>query len=156
MSLQSNLACVRRTAQDATGKLAWLPPTLARLALGLVFLLSGWGKLHNLGMVTNYFTELGIPLPALNATLVAWTEFVCGALLLLGFLSRLAAVPLMGVMAVAILTAKRSEIAGLTDLFGQMEFAFLLLLAWVAIAGPGPLSLERLLHRRQVHRPAPA
>ena len=31
-----------------TGRLGWLPPTLARLCLGLVFFNSGWGKLHGL------------------------------------------------------------------------------------------------------------
>jgi putative oxidoreductase len=134
----------RALASHAAQGLGWFPPLLARLAVGLVFAVSGWGKLHNLGQVTAFFGDLGIPAPAFNAALVAGTELVCGALVLVGVLSRLAALPLAGVMTVAILTARREDISSLTDLFGLMEFGFLVLLVWIAVAGPGPVALERL------------
>jgi putative oxidoreductase len=73
----------------------WLPPTVARLTVGLVFFQSGWGKLQNLAQVTDYFTELGLPAPAFQATLVSATELACGSLLLAGWATRFAAVPLM-------------------------------------------------------------
>src|SRR5438874_1241787 len=81
--------------------LSFLGPTLARLTLGVVFIGTGWGKLHGLDKVTDFFTELGIPAPGFNAVLVSSAEFVCGALLLVGLLSRLAAIPLIVVMTVA-------------------------------------------------------
>src|SRR5215510_9574202 len=84
---------------------SWLPPTVARLTVGLVFFQSGWGKLHDLEKVTNYFTELGLPAPAFQAALASTTEFVCGTLLLVGLATRFAAVPLMITMCVAIRTA---------------------------------------------------
>jgi putative oxidoreductase len=40
-----------------------LPPLVARITVGYVFLIAGWGKLLNPPKVTEYFTELGIPLP---------------------------------------------------------------------------------------------
>jgi putative oxidoreductase len=74
-------------------------------------------------------------------------------LLLAGLFTRVAAVPLMGTMVVAILTAKRDEIHDLADLVGLNEFAYLALFLWLAVAGPGKLSLDylvrRLLRRRE-------
>jgi len=57
-----------------TGRLGWLPPTLARLCLGLVFFNSGWGKLHGLSEVIEYFRSLGIPAPEIQAPLAAGTS----------------------------------------------------------------------------------
>src|SRR5947208_12978887 len=96
-----------QTAFLATAdRLSFLGPTLARLTLGLVFVGTGWGKLHSLDNVTAFFTELGIPAPGLNAAVASTAEFVCGALLLAGLFSRLASLPLIVTMIVAILTAK--------------------------------------------------
>src|SRR5258708_7650387 len=89
-----------------TQKLGWVGPLGARLPRGVVFVQTGWGKLHSLGDVTKFFTDLGIPAPAFQATLVATTELVGGALLVAGLLTRLAAAPLAFTMVVAILTAK--------------------------------------------------
>jgi putative oxidoreductase len=70
---------------------------------------------------------------------------VCGALLLLGLATRFAAVPLIIVMCVAIRTALWAQIDGLASLVGQLEFAYLALLFWLATYGAGPLSLDRLI-----------
>src|SRR5467141_281627 len=128
-------------------RLSFLGPTLARLTLGVVFLGTGWGKLHGLDKVTEFFTELGIPAPGFNAVLASCAELVCGALILVGLLTRLASLPLIVVMTVAILTAKRGEIGGLSDLLGFVETLYIVLLAWLATAGPGPLSLDRVALR---------
>ena len=45
--------------------LMWLAPLFARITVGWVFLLSGWGKLNNLPQVTENFIGWGIPFPAL-------------------------------------------------------------------------------------------
>ena len=130
---------------STAGRLSFLGPTLARLTLGVVFVGTGWGKLHSLDKVTGFFTELGIPAPGFNAVLAASAEFVCGGLLLLGLLSRLAAIPLIITMIVAILTAKRGDLHGISDLLGFEEWTYIVLAIWIAVAGPGPLSLDRLL-----------
>jgi len=131
-----------------TSRLRWLPPALARLTLGGVFLLSGWGKLHHLDDVIEFFGSLGIPAPQIQAPFAAGVEFVCGALLLAGLFTRLAAVPLVVVMIVAIATARREELTSLGVLFGFVEYLYIVLLLYVAVEGPGPLSLDALLRRR--------
>jgi len=138
---------IRTSLLSAAGRLSWLPPTLARLAIGLVFAGSGWGKLHHLDKITSFFTDLGIPAPGFSAVLVSSAELICGVLLLVGLFTRLASLPLIVVMAVAILTAKRADIGGLPDLLGFEETLYVVLLSWLAIAGPGPISLDRLALR---------
>jgi putative oxidoreductase len=92
--------------------LSWFPPSITRLVVGWVFVSSGWGKLQNLEGVVAFFRDLGIPVPELQAPFVAGTELVCGALLLAGLATRLAALPLGVVMAVASATALRDRIDG--------------------------------------------
>lgn len=123
----------------------YLAPLLARITVGVVFVSSGWGKVHNLDKVTEFFTELGIPAPAFQAVFVSYVELVCGAALLLGLLTRLVAVPLMCTMIVAIITAKAEEIAGFADLLGTVEFAYVAMLLGIALTGPGKVSLDALL-----------
>jgi len=139
---------IRRLIANVTARLEWLPATLARLTVGWVFLTSGWGKLHALPKIVDYFRELGIPAPQLQAPFAAGTEFVCGALLLLGLVTRLASIPLIVVMVVAIATARKDDLAAIPDLFTFIEYLYIVLLVWLGVAGPGPLSLDRLLARR--------
>ena len=127
--------------------LGWLPSTITRLSLGLLFLEIGWGKVHNFQKVIEYFTSLGIPFPELNAHVVGFTELTCGGLLILGLFTRLASIPLAISMVVAVITAKRTDISELTDLFGISEYLYVVLLSWLTIHGPGPISLDRLLYR---------
>jgi putative oxidoreductase len=132
----------------------WLPPTVARLTVGWVFFQSGWAKLHSLEQVTKYFTDLGLPAPAFQATLASTTEFVCGTLLLLGLGTRLAVVPLIITMTVAIRTALWDQVDSLGSLFGLVEFLYIALLLWLGTNGPGPLSVDRLIGRTRVRRPS--
>jgi putative oxidoreductase len=97
-------------------KIEWTGPLVVRLTVGLVFVVSGWGKLHNLEQVTAFFTELGIPAPGAQAAFVSTVELVGGLLIMLGLATRIAAALLIGVMAVAIYTAKLPELHGLADL----------------------------------------
>jgi putative oxidoreductase len=127
-----------------TQRAAFLAPLLARLIVGVAFVESGWGKLHNLEQVTEYFTELGIPAPAFQAMFVSNVELVCGALVLVGLATRLAAIPLIATMAVALTTAKAEDIASFSDLIGTIEFTYAALLTWLAFAGAGLLSLDAL------------
>jgi len=136
---------LRERAEIAAKKLEFVAPSVARLTLGVLFMSTGWGKVHSLAKVTAFFTELGIPAPGLNAHVVSFVELFGGALLCLGLASRLAAVPLMVSMLVAIVTAQRDQVHGLPDLFGLVEWTYFALLLWVALAGPGKLSLDHLL-----------
>jgi len=129
-------------------QLSWLPPLLARITVGTVFMESGWGKLHHLDKVIGFFTGLGLPAPSFQAHLVANTEFACGLLLFGGLGTRLASAPLCIVMTVAILTAKKDDLHGFSDLTGFPEYLYIVLLVWLIVSGAGLLSLDTLLARR--------
>ena len=142
--LHSFRAFVLKTANA----LSWVPQTAARLALGWIFVQSGWGKLHNLENVIGYFDTLGIPAPHLQAPFVAGVEFVGGLLILGGLFTRFVSVPLAITMVVALLTAKREDIAAAGDLYGAVEFLYLLGFGYLAAFGAGLLSLDEILVRR--------
>ena len=151
LSFEALLSRARSTAD----RLAWAGPLLVRISLASVFIGTGWGKLHDLPKVTGYFTELGIPMPGLTAAMVAMLEFVGGWLLLVGLFTRFAALPMAFSMLVAILTAKRGEIDGLSTLFAFNEFTYVACFIWLVVAGAGAISLDRVLFARWP-RPRPA
>ena len=127
--------------------LSWLAPLFARITVGWVFLLSGWGKLHNLPQVTENFIGWGIPFPHLLTPFVSGIEFFGGLFLLLGLLTRISAGALGVTMIVAIKSAKWADVDSLETLLGFDEFEYLALFLWLAIAGAGPLSFDHLLQR---------
>jgi putative oxidoreductase len=146
--------------------LEWLPPLCARLMLGFVFVSAGWMKIHGPERVIGMLTQLNIPSPEIMAQVLAWSELICGVLLLVGLFTRLASIPLIIVMAVALGTAKVAEITSPLTLFALSEFDFILLLLYLVVFGAGTLSLDWLLAREvtrrrrveawePVHRPSP-
>jgi NADH dehydrogenase len=138
------LTRLRGALQRFSARSGWLPPLVARLAVGITFTLTGWGKLHNLGQVTEFFTQLGIPWPGANAALIGTIEFFGGLALIFGLLTRLACIPLMVSMIVAILTAKRDQL-GFVSLFGFEEFTYFVVFAWLFVSGPGAASIDHLV-----------
>ena len=148
MSLTDGIERIRQTLLTLARRLQPLGPTLARLTVGLVFIGTGWGKLHTLPDVTDYFSSLGIPMPGLNARIAAGTEFFGGILVLVGLATRIAVLPMAFTMVIAILTAKRGDIHGLTDLVGFEEWSYLVFFVWLAVAGAGPLSLDHLVGKK--------
>jgi putative oxidoreductase len=132
------------------GPLQWLPPLFARIVCGWVFVLSGWGKLHNLPQVTQNFVGWGIPFPQLLTPFVSGVEFCGGMLLLVGLLTRISAGALGITMIVAIAAAKWGDVDSLGTLLGFDETEYLALFLWLAIAGAGRVSLDYLLERRAV------
>jgi putative oxidoreductase len=145
----ATIASFRRVAAVLCDRLDFAPSLLARLVVGAVFVPSGWAKLHNLGQFTDFFASLGIPFPAVQAPVVAGVELVCGALVLLGLGARLAALPLIGTMLVAIVTAVWPDAEGVVPLLGKIEPMLIALLAGVAIHGPGAVSLDARIGRRR-------
>lgn len=133
---------------DASRAFAWLPPLLARITVGWVFLQAGLGKLGNIERVTGFFASLNLPAPAFQAYLVGWTECIGGLLLIAGLGTRLAAIPLSIIMIVALSTAQADNITSPASLTGITDFLYLLLLVWLMIAGPGKLALDTLVAQR--------
>jgi len=133
--------------QGVARHLVWLAPLFARIVVGYVFLLSGWGKLHNLPQVTQNFIGWGIPFPNILTPFVSGVEFFGGLFLLLGLFTRISAGALGITMIVAIRSAKWGDVDSLETLLGFDETEYLALFMWLAIAGPGVLSVDRLLQR---------
>ncbi|MBY0471765.1 DoxX family protein [bacterium] len=122
---------------------------LTRVCVGFIFAHSGWAKLHSLDKVTEFFVSLGIPLASIQAPFVSVVELLGGLCLIFGVVTRLASIPLIATMIVAILTAKRGDISELSDLLGMSEFLFILLLLWLVASGPGRYSIDQRLFKKK-------
>ena len=125
---------------------------LIRLWWGWSFFLTGKGKLLNLDKTAGFFTDLGIPMPKLNAIVAGSTECFGGLLLLAGLFSRVVSVPLIFTMLVAYATADQEALHAIVsdpDKFtGATPFLFLLACLIVFAFGPGRLSLDALLFKK--------
>jgi uncharacterized membrane protein YphA (DoxX/SURF4 family) len=126
---------------------------LIRIAGGTVFLSEGIQKFlfpHELGV--GRFTTIGIPAPHVLAPFVGGVETACGLLVALGLGTRLAALPLLAVITVAIATTKIPIL--LKSGFWAMaheartDWAMLLGLAFLLLAGSGPWSVDGWRSRR--------
>lgn len=142
------------TNQTADQVASYLPNALLlslRLYWGWQFFLTGKGKLMNLEGTTQFFAELGLPLPHVQAILAGCTECFGGLLLLVGLASRLTAIPLIFTMIVAYLTAHRDVVTGIwedADAFVTAPpFLFLLTAVIIFVFGPGKFSVDALLRR---------
>jgi len=127
-------------------------PLLAvRLYRGWQFVQSGWGKLHHLDRVTDFFTSLNLPAPAFTAHFVSGLEWVGGLLLILGLGSRLISLVLTVNMLVAYWTADRDALFAVFSDPGKFynadPYTFLFAALLVLIFGSGKLSVDALVER---------
>ena len=113
-----------------TDKLALLQSPfllMVRLYWGWQFAQTGWGKMHAIGKITDFFMSLNIPFPGFTAHAIAGLEFFGGLLLIVGLGSRLVGFLLAGNMFVAYWTADHDA---LVSIFSDPEKFY------VADAGP--------------------
>ena len=143
-----------RTLLTGLREWQWLGPLLARLAVGLLFFLSGRGKLFipdRREQMRETLVAAGIPFASINAILTSAVEFVFGLLLILGLLTPLACIMLGCVMIVAIATfaiknIKAPPLLGwLSEFLYLPEVLYLVILFWLFVSGPGWFSVDRLL-----------
>src|SRR5271156_946620 len=124
---------------------------LVRVYWGWQISQNGWAKLHSLPKVTEFFSSLGLPAPHATATFVSSFEFVCGILLALGLLSRIAALGLAIDMFTAYWTADHEALLAFIsdpDKFqNAASFIFLFVGLLILIFGAGKISLDHLLER---------
>jgi putative oxidoreductase len=132
----------------------WLGILVARLAVGLLFFLSGRGKLfvpERREQMRQTLLDAHVPFPDFNTVFVSTVEFVFGLFLLVGFATPLACVMLSGVMIVAITTMAvrsikaSSPIGWLSEFLYLPEVLYLVILFWLFLAGPGWLSIDYLI-----------
>ncbi len=122
-----------------------------RLATGAIFIAHGLPKFGFMGGgglegTAAWLGGMGIPLPMLNAILVASSEAIGGAMLIVGFMTRLAAATQVIAMLVAIFMVHWSN--GFTA-NGGYQWALLMALAAFALMndGAGRFSIDRMMSR---------
>ncbi len=126
---------------------------LVRLIVGGVFLSEGIQKfLYPAALGAGRFEKIGIPWPGFSAPFVGVFETVCGALLIVGLLTRLAAIPMIIDISVAIATTKLPMLVSkgfwAAAHEARTDYAMLLGATFLLIAGAGPISIDRLLAPR--------
>lgn len=145
-----------------THRIAGVAPLLVRVIVGVIMIFHGLGKLTNgigkFGTVT--LVPLGVPYPDVMAYVVTSTEIVGGLLLVVGLLSRLAALALLIEMATT-LTLVKSHVGLIAPAArgagAELDLALVAGFLTVLLAGPGVLSLDSLLKiERWARRDSPA
>jgi putative oxidoreductase len=127
---------------------------LIRVMVGAVFLSEGIQKFlfpEQLG--AGRFLNIGLPMPEVLGPFVGTCEILCGGLVLLGFLTRLAAIPLLTIMAVALASTKWPILAdqGFWAMAheSRTDWSMTLGSLYLLIVGAGPWSLDALLSPRR-------
>jgi len=131
---------------------------LIRLMVGLVFLSEGIQKFLFADKVgAGRFAKIGLPSPEFLGPCVGGFEAVCGTLVILGLLTRLASIPLLSIMVVAIYTTKLPIFleSGLWKMAheARTDFAMLLGLLFLLIVGAGPWSGDARITKSRSNGP---
>ena len=120
-----------------------------RLYWGCQLAQSGWGKVHHLSNVTEFFASLGLPMPMQMAVFIACVEFFGGIFLALGLFSRITAMVLTVNMTMAYVIGDREALLSIfsdPDKFiAAAPFAFLIASLIVLIFGAGGISMDAAL-----------
>jgi putative oxidoreductase len=121
---------------------------LIRLLVGAVFFSEGIQKfLFPATLGVGRFMKIGIPAPQLLAPFVGVVEIVCGMLLIIGLFTRLATIPLIIDIGVAIITTKIPMLsaAGFWSMAheARTDYCMLLGLLFLLLVGSGPFSIDR-------------
>jgi putative oxidoreductase len=153
---------MRHVIQSTLAKLRaaeWVPVTAARVLTGLFFCISGGTKLFvssQFNAMQETMIQSHIPFPHASALFVSLVEFVCGGGLVLGLLTPLCALMLLGDMIVAIFTNRIGSIHAseflpwLDDFLYLPEVLYVLILFWLLFSEPGPYSIDSMMARRGV------
>jgi putative oxidoreductase len=153
MTLRDRYHTLASIGHNMASALTWLPPLVARITIGVVFVQSGWGKLQNLPAMIERFRGWGIPAPAFQAPFASASELIFGGLVLVGLFTRFSAIPLIIIMVVAMKSvaydgAEAIKQGTFNYLFGLMEYLYVVILLWLAIYGPGAFSLDRIFFHK--------
>jgi putative oxidoreductase len=125
---------------------------LVRIMVGWVFLAEGIQKfLFPVALGVGRFEKIGIPAPHFFAPFVGSVEIVCGTLLIAGLLTRLACIPLLIDISVAIVTTKIPMLlkSGFWPAVheARTDFCMVMGLLFLLIVGSGALSMDAKLAR---------
>jgi|SRR5271168_87933 len=123
-----------------------------RLDWGWQFVQTGWGKMHNMAKIVDFFASLNIPFPSASAHFVAGLEFFGGILLILGLGTRLVGLLLASSMFVAYWTADHEALTTFFSLdqgkfYAADPYTFLFASIMVLIFGAGLFSLDTIIKK---------
>ncbi len=122
-----------------------------RLYWGWQLTQSGWGKLHHLDKVTEFFTSLALPMPAQTAVAISCLEFFGGIFLAIGLLSCLTSLALTINLIVAYITADREALFSIFSdpdkFYAAAPYTFLVASVIILFFGPGKFAVDTLLNR---------
>lgn len=126
---------------------------IVRLMVGAVFLSEGIQKfLFPAIRGAGRFEKIGLPSPEFLGAFVGIFEMVCGAMILLGLFTRLASIPTLVIILVAMATTK-TEVLANEGFWAMMhasrtDWAMLLGSLFLIIKGSGNWSLDKFLHSK--------
>jgi putative oxidoreductase len=129
-----------------------------RVAVGLIFLTQGILKYLDPHMGVLRFARIGFPMPDFTAHFVGAFEIICGILVLIGLLTRLASIPLLIVILTAIATTKIPELFHPNQGFWFMvsdartDFAMTMSLLFLISVGGGAWSLDARIWKEEARR----
>ena len=135
----------------------WVGILVARIAVGLLFFLSGRGKLlipERREQMRETLLAAHVPFPEFNTVFVSTVEFTFGLFLVLGLATPLACVMLGCVMIMATATTAIRNIKAPPLLGWLSEFLYLpevlslVILVWLFLSGPGWFSVDHLILSR--------
>src|ERR687883_1797867 len=141
---------VRMLGRQPLARFAGLAPLILRVMAGIIMAAHGWQKLIEFGPANfgRLLTDLGVPLPVFMGYVVTFVEFIGGILLIVGLLSRLAALILAIEMVCTTLLVKvhvgfiapQGSGAG-----AELDLILLAAFLTILLVGPGRLSLDELV-----------
>ena len=127
------------STKSVSGQLAPFGLLLLRVAVCAMMLTHGLYKLSHFSAMSQHFNPIGIG-GTLSLSLVIFAEVFCAIAVLLGLFTRLAAIPLIIAMCVAIFHHSGQEFAA-----KELALLYLTFFTAILIIGPGRYSIDRLL-----------
>lgn len=143
-----NLITFNQNLGIKLSKLKDAPLLLMRLVLAYGFYGPAMMKLKNIDGIISWFTDMGMPMPALNAYMATATENIGVLFLILGFSTRIISVPLIVVMLVAIKTVHLAHGFESGNNGFEIPLYYIIMLFALFVYGPGKYSLDYLFNKK--------
>jgi putative oxidoreductase len=112
-----------------------------RLGLGILMISHGYQKITHFSSTAQHMPNLLGLGGTINASLIIFAEFFCSLFLILGLFTRLACIPLIIAMSVALFKVNNA------DFFGQGHLAAVFLVGFITLLfiGPGRISVDGMI-----------
>lgn len=116
---------------------------LLRVAVGILMMTHGWGKLSNFSAISESFPDpIGVG-SQMSSMLAVAAEFFGSILLIFGFLTRLVVIPLAFTMAIAFFVIHAADPLQVKEL----ALFYLIIYVFLFMSGPGEYSLDNFLSK---------